>query len=956
MTPTPWVRADGARVTSGDDASMGTAPGCPSADALLAWAEARPESRADASLRVHLSECERCRESLGFVGGASVTVPDASSEALQPLEPGDTLGPYAIRATLGAGGMGDVYRALDPRLGREVALKVLREAPAGRGWLDEGRALARLRHPAVVTVFEAGEAQGRHFLAMELVQGTDFRTWLAAKPRSVAAKLQVLLAAADGLAAAHALSLVHCDFKPKNLLVDREGKARVVDFGLARRAGRPPAVGPSGREGTPPYMAPEQLAGEAVGPAADQFAFCVTLFEAFTGERLRTRTVAADEAGTPELEKVIGHVPTWLRPVLQRGLATDPRQRYPSMKALARSLERRSPPWRARRRRWVLAGVATVALTMVISLGAGRALFRPDCLGAPPALDALWSKERSAKLLATLGDGQGWHRALAGAVQRYQSTWRAMRADGCLAAEARGTTSRATVDEQAACLESHLRRSTAVLDAIAETPGADGSLARTALDGLEQCSLAVVARRRGLPAEAHGAQPGLEARLVQAKTAHTLGRFSQAVALLDPLVREAAAAPELEGLARLELVTLRGGLAARDANARLADIEDAWNFALARGDEDLAAMVATRAAMTCSEVLGRRDEARRWQRQARSLLGRLMLPEQSGRIDLVEGALLSREGKAQAAALAFARALHAFPDERFAEERVRALMGSCITERVLGRFDVALPRCLEAEAVSARLLGPQSLQHAGALSNTGALYEMQRKFPEAIERFERATELWSRVGTPEQLTRGRHNLAVAYANMGDLERAERTLRQVVQETKARFGSGDVQLAYPLAALGEVVLWRGDFEEAFELARESCRIAGAKHDLDCGATQVTALLGLKRIAEAQRLAAAERERLKDGGAPARRFATDVAAGEAHLAANEPARARAVLEPWLKDAAEPALDVRTRARLRLALARALVSADSARARTLEREGADLLSPLGLGAPLSASATRR
>ncbi|MCW5808761.1 MAG: serine/threonine protein kinase, partial [Deltaproteobacteria bacterium] len=230
-----------------------------------------------------------------------------NAEGVAEVEPvGATLGRYRLERELGAGGMGVVHAAFDPDLERRVALKVLRSRAQGRDETDaqrrllrEARAMARLAHPNVVTVHEVGSANGRDFVAMELVEGETLADWLAAAPRSEEAIVEAFAAAGRGLAAAHGAGIVHRDFKPHNVLRGAGGRIVVTDFGLARSSGEPGSPGPAAAEaaplaevtvtgnvlGTPAYMAPEQWDGGALTPATDQFAFCVALWEALAGER-----------------------------------------------------------------------------------------------------------------------------------------------------------------------------------------------------------------------------------------------------------------------------------------------------------------------------------------------------------------------------------------------------------------------------------------------------------------------------------------------------------------------------------------------------------------------------------------------------------------------------------------------------------------------------------------------
>ena len=314
------------------------------------------------------------------------------------------LGRFQLEAVLGQGGMGVVHAAFDPELERRVAVKVLhgKNADASARLLREARAMAKLSHANVITVFEVGTADGEDFVAMELVDGGTLGDWLESakpRPRDVIA---AFVAAGRGLAAAHAEGLVHRDFKPSNVLRSRSGRIVVTDFGLARaegadgRSSRPtldlrqqataPALTKTGSLlGTPAYMAPEQWRFEAVTPATDQFAFCVALWEALSGKRpfvgatledLRDDVLegpaALDDAGLPRT----------LRPVLRRGLAIDPKNRWPSMGALLHAIERTS----SRRSIAMIGGVGLAAASIVIYV-VSRSATNQASACAQPAID-----------------------------------------------------------------------------------------------------------------------------------------------------------------------------------------------------------------------------------------------------------------------------------------------------------------------------------------------------------------------------------------------------------------------------------------------------------------------------------------------------------------------------------------------------------------------------------------
>jgi serine/threonine-protein kinase len=304
------------------------------------------------------------------------------------------VGRFEVLSELGAGGMGVVYAARDPELGRRVALKLLRPGRGSEGaqqrLLREAQALARLSHPNVVQVYEAGTQEGLVFLAMEFVEGSTLREHVARHRPALRALLGLYIEAARGLAAAHATGLSHRDFKPDNVLVALDGRVRVADFGLAAaHAETQPAPGESGENallrmtstgallGTPAYMAPEQLRGERATGLSDQFSFCVSLWEAvagrppFAGDTVesRSRSVLAGVL----VEPPPGAFPRWLDALLRRGLSTAPGARFPSMAALIAALEEGLPHEEARATRKVRVGL--MALLLLFSWFFGSAVY-----------------------------------------------------------------------------------------------------------------------------------------------------------------------------------------------------------------------------------------------------------------------------------------------------------------------------------------------------------------------------------------------------------------------------------------------------------------------------------------------------------------------------------------------------------------------------------------------------
>lgn len=287
------------------------------------------------------------------------------SEAAPTIRDRPRLDRYKIVSKLGAGGMGEVFKAYDPELGRLVAIKRVfstaseREAQRLR---REAQAIAQLSHPNVIAVFDVGTADGELFMVMELVEGLPLNRWFDQKRPGVDAVLPVFLQAARGLAAAHDAGLVHRDFKPSNVLVGHDGRVRVLDFGLARRRETEhdePSAGldergllsldltkPGTLAGTPRYMAREQWLSKELDGRIDQFAWCVALYEALTirrpfdGERGVTSLAENVFAGrvlpvSPDL-----NLPAWLVDLVLRGLRPRADERWPSMHDVIAELER----------------------------------------------------------------------------------------------------------------------------------------------------------------------------------------------------------------------------------------------------------------------------------------------------------------------------------------------------------------------------------------------------------------------------------------------------------------------------------------------------------------------------------------------------------------------------------------------------------------------------------------
>jgi tRNA A-37 threonylcarbamoyl transferase component Bud32 len=449
---------------------------CLSEEAILELFDGRIEEDARATVERHMAACAACRTLVAHVARSASQAPAEASAA-----PGRTVGRYVLLRYLGSGASATVYAAYDPTLDRQVALKLLRVAgdeaafaACQRRLSREARALGRLAHPNVVTVYDAGEVDGDVFIAMELVEGPTLREWLAEAPRSWREITRVFLAAGRGLAQAHALGIVHRDFKPENVLVGRDGRVRVTDFGLARlveeaaeaAAGETAASAAllltrlRGLVGTPAYMAPEQYRREPSDARTDIFSFCVALFEALTRDRpFAGETMEALREAVLEervQEKPGARVPKRIRSLLLRGLRSDPALRPASMEEVLRELSR--DPGRTARR--ALAVGALVLGFAGLAYLAAREDPRAACLGAERKLTGIWdtSRKRAARRAwgATGSPEAGWER-VERALHAYSLAWVRVHNQACEATRVHGRESEETLGLKLDCLSQRLQ-------------------------------------------------------------------------------------------------------------------------------------------------------------------------------------------------------------------------------------------------------------------------------------------------------------------------------------------------------------------------------------------------------------------------------------------------------------------------------------------------------------------
>ncbi|MCB9712274.1 MAG: serine/threonine protein kinase [Myxococcales bacterium] len=760
---------------------------------------------------------------------------------------GTTLGRYLVLGELGSGAMGRVLKAYDETLDRTVALKLLHREAAEQNaerLRREAQALAKLSHPNVVQVYEVRCDRRQWFIAMELVGGQTLREWQEHDRRwreCVAVYLQV----GAGLAAAHAVGLVHRDFKPDNCIIDEDGRARILDFGLV--GGQPlhgaddeddprwslpkgdlTLTAPGVVMGTPAYMPLEQMDGRGVDARGDQFSFCVSLYEALFGKRpfegrtfeaLRESVFLEMIAAAPKGTRV----PARLRGILLRGLSADPEHRWPSMPDLIARLRTFVAP-RARRRLVIgLAGglaVAGVGLARYAEVG-----FR--CEGARERLDGVWDEERRAEVRAAIvGTGlihapDVWERVVGPGLDSYASAWVEQHTDACEAARVRQEQSTEVMDLRMGCLH-HAK---VALDAAVEVlGGADADVVTNAhelvgsLPDLGQCAdvetlLDDVAPPRS---EDAGAVEDARGALASARAEREAGRYELARARLEEGARV---------LAAVEYDPVRAELA----------LEEGWLSSVV-GDYGASQVSARRALALAS----RHRQPRRMQEAAHALM-------------FVIGC---EEYRAEQA-LAYREVVEELARSEPLLEIGAASTIACVLH-TQGKLDEAIDyhRLAIEEAESIGMRGGPRV--ATLYNNLGATLLMRGRLDEAEHAHRTALELVRRSLGPHHphIARSLNNVANVEIAQHRLEEAELDLRQSLAIRLRAFGPEHPDVGESREALG-VALWAQErYTEAEVEHRRSLEILeaafGPYHPHVAGSHNnlANALYGQRRLLESE----------------------------------------------------------------------------------------------------------
>ena len=804
----------------------------------------------------HLDGCVPCRRLVSALAKSSVrrSEGETGEETLDAdsarLARGVAVGRFVVIGPVGVGGMGAVFAAYDPQLDRKVAIKVLHPNAAGRTeghargeLLEEGQAMARVMHPNVVAVHEVGTFGSTVFIAMEFVDGHDLRVWLREERRPTAEILRVLVDAGRGLAAAHAVGLVHRDFKPDNVLVARDGCAKVTDFGLARGA-RPPDGGsapPAERDisGTPAYMSPEQRAGGVLDARSDQYSFAVTLFEALYGE------LPSCAPGAPlRFPAARSDVRAPVRRAVARAIARDAKERFPSMDALVYELVV-APRRRARRM-----AVSLALFVLIASLGAlgyrAHVARRELCAASEGRVAAVWNPTTKVAIRRRFDATprafahQTWI-AVEHSLDSFARAWAVDDRAACEATRVRKEQSEEVLALRSSCLQRRLDELRAITEllAIADQSTVENAVSAVGkLTPLEVCkSDAALAVQPMPPADPLVRVEVEKLRLVLAEVKALLdsGSYRAGLAKVEPCV---ATSERLGyGPVRAEALYLLGAL--RDEVSDSTGAEEVLYRAAEEAETSRHDEAAAKARTLLVWVVGYR-QARHEVGHALAHSARGAVRRAGARPDLAAplenhlGTILWAEGRYALARDHYDAACQLW-ERAFGPEH--PLVADALNNRALalwneGKLEPALASHEQALSLRLKLLGPQHPSVASSLNNIGLVAQDLARFEQARTLHHRAIDIETVAFGSEHplVANAMNNLGLAQLGLGDndaalesLERAYEIRKKTRADSHPDIANSLVNLAMAYAALRRPSAALASVEEAY--ARQTREGAG-----------------------------------------------------------------------------------------------------------------------------------
>lgn len=771
------------------------------------------------------------------VDGESPTLPAWMGDAGGPEIPvPERIAHYRVGEKLGEGGMGVVFSARDEVLERDVAVKLLRsdrtDARAKERMLREAKALAKLSHPNIVPIYGAGEVDGLVYLAMELVEGRSLKDVRDDQEVGWQQRLRIYLQAAKGLAAAHAAELVHRDFKPSNVLVGSDGRVRVLDFGLARATGTPPlnptetsavseGSATDAMAGTPAYMAPEQRIGDAADARADQYSFCVALWEALFGNNPVRDTPLIQIVDEELILKVPtgSAVPSQIVRALERGLRRDPSQRHESMDALRAALQ----PTPATRRPALWLAMGGLGVTGAIWWG-----LQPDrCEGVGLELSSLYgdgSRTALATQWAEAGVPAVSGEVALGRLDAFVASWSRTRVQTCRAHED-GESSDDRYDQQQACLSERRAELQALL-----ALGRSVEAATHGVYALREPSICEDLAEVGVR-EPPAPSPGQQAKRLQLREAVAQVRTHIDAMDLDP-VPELLASLERDAhddaAMRAEVALLRG----RHQRLRGQWLEAAGSLKLAFEEAEACGyrIVSARAAVwlvnVVGDVLARRGEGDVWVTVANTKLRALADPELAAALALAQGSMALTHADYDTAepllSDALERAREAWGEQHPKVAEVHEARGALALDR--GQNEDATVEFERALVVRRAVFGEQHPTVADTLANLANVAMARGELDVAEQGYRAAVAMMDATDAAGGNSRAQAmvGLAVVAGARGQAEPSRAHYRDALASMPAGSEQHPTR-ANILASFAGLESREGDYEGAVRMAREALEI-------------------------------------------------------------------------------------------------------------------------------------
>ncbi len=800
---------------------------------VLAMVEGRLSPAAGDAAEAHVDSCPACRELLAAVASTD----DARRAPAEPrLEPGEVVGRYLILHRVGGGGMGEVYAAWDPDLDRRVALKVVARSaardPAAEGRLvREAKAMASISHRNVIGVYEVGRVLDRIFIAMEFMDGGTLTSWLSAADRpDWRAILDRFLAAGEGLAAAHAVGLIHRDFKPDNVLLGHGDRVVVTDFGLARSPFADPTHEGAAVDrpldtraaGTPAYMAPEQLRGAEITARADQFGFCVALWEGLYGTRpfggdSVDALLEAVHASRPREGLGRTRAPAAIRRVLVQGLAPDPEQRHPSMTALLAALRRAATSRRTR-------GFAVIAGVVAMALGGAFALGRaPACTDGRETWGEAWESEARARLRGEFEATGASYAATTfdrfeARMSEYRDEWARAYLAACAASRDRDTVIAASA--RTACLE---RARDTALDLLEELAQPDrprlqmsiGEVLR--LPRVRDCE-----SLDGSSADRERAQDSvLSPDLASAERAIRMNWYDDARAQLDEIESRAE---EMDDATRARISLMRGSLrfALGEYEQSRSDFLAGTMLAVEAASPEIAAQGFV-SMMAVDVHFGRPEWVAHWETMARAMLAQLgEMTRTHARLAYRRAYAIAQSGDHPAARAAYEHAVE-LSDETVGPEHPDSLKTRtqlAIEMSEMGENDAALAQLEDVLARQLAIFGEANREVAFTLEQMGYSLGELGRHAESVEYHQRSLAVLRQVFGERHLTIavGMTLMSIHMLGRGDDAQVLAQLEEALEMGREALGGNHRKLWTTQHYIGRAHMHLGDLERARDVWR------------------------------------------------------------------------------------------------------------------------------------------